>query len=204
MRRLILTILLVSVLFPNAYGVDLAGGPIGFFASMGSANSIIDSFAADNSLTIPALHLGLGIDMNASVFSFLQDLHMGLGIRYLSTSTGDAREASIVASLAGLYFWTGYQFGAFGFIVDVGGYRGVFSFPAARYESLAGWQGGLAGSVRYLAILTNHLSLRTGVSLQWLPIDEMQDRTGQRYRERGEPFLDFSGLSVSILLSWTF
>jgi hypothetical protein len=202
MRRIILAVLLVVIFFGNAYAVDLAAGPLGFFASMHNANSLIGSFAADNTITIPTLHLGWGMKMDASLFSPVQRLDIGLGMRYLSAITGDGREVSIEASLAGLCLWTGYQSGGFEFVADVGAYRGTFSFSAARYESLVGWQGGLTGSINYLAIAREHYSLKTAVSLQWLPIDEMHDTTGQRYRGRGESFLDFSGISVSILLSW--
>ena len=203
MRMLGVLIAIVIVCATGAYAVDLGGGPVGFFASMSHVNSLIDTLATDNMITLPALHVGWGMNMDVSLFSFMENMNTGLGMRYLNARTG-ARDVSIGASLAGLYAWTGYRMGAFHFAVDIGGYRGTFSFTAARYQNLVGWQAGATGSINYVAIATGHFSLGAAVSLQWLPIDEMHNDTGQKYRGRGAPFLDFSGISVSILLSWHF
>lgn len=203
MRKLGVLIAIVVVLAVSAYAVDLGGGLVGFFASMVYPNSLIDTFATDNVLTIPGLHVGWGMNMNVSLFSFMENIDMGLGIRYLNARTG-ARDVSVGASLAGMYAWGGYRIGRWQLAIDAGGYRGSFSFAAARYQNLVGWNGGVTGSVSYFAIATGTFSLGSAVSLQWLPIGEMHDTTGQRYRGRGAPFLDFSGVSVSILFSWNF
>ena len=202
MRKLvILIIFMISwVVTSSALGVE--GGLVGFYSPMDHTNTLIDLLETDADLVLPEIHTGWGLKGGVPLFSFLANARMGLGGRGLAARAA-TRDVSIQASLLGFYGWADYRIGNWRFAVDIGGYRGGFSFPAARYVELVGWGGGIAGSVSYMIIAAWNFSLGSTLSMQWLPINEMHDGSGQRYRERGTPFLDFSGISVSIDLGWS-
>lgn len=202
MRKLvILIVFMISWAVPSS-ALEVEGGLVGFYARMDHTNDLIDLFEVDGDLVLPEIHTGWGVRGDVPLFSFLGTGRIGLGGKGLAARAA-TRDISIQASLLGFYGWADYRIGNWRFAVDVGGYRGGFSFPAARYVELVGWGGGIAGSVSYMAISAWNFSLGSTLSMQWLPINEMHDVAGQRYRERGAPFLDFSGISVSIDLGWS-
>lgn len=202
MRKLGILIILMVCWASTASALEVGGGLAGFFARMDYLNTLIDLFETDNDLVLPEIHTGWGLKMDIPLFSFIESGWIGLGGRGL-VARATTRDISIQDSLLGLYAWGNYRIGSWRLAVDVGGYRGGFSFPAARYVELVGWGGGITGSISYTAICVWGFSLGSTLSLQWLPIYEMHDGVGQRYRGRGTPFLDFSGVSVSIDLIWS-
>ena len=202
MRKLVVLIIFMISWAVTSSALEVEGGLVGFYAPMDYTNALIDLFETDSDLVLPEIHAGWGLRGDVPLFSFLGNGRIGLGGRGLTARVG-TRDISIQASLLGFYGWADYCIGNWRFAVDVGGYRGGFSFPAARYVELVGWGGGIAGSIGYLAISAWNFSLGATLSMQWLPINEMHNGSGQRYRERGTPFLDFSGVSVSIDLGWS-
>lgn len=202
MRKLVVLIIFMMSWAVTSSALEMEGGLVGFYAPMDYTNTLIDLFETDTDLVLPEIHIGWGLRGDVPLFSFLENGRLGLGGRGLAARTG-ARDVSVQSSLLGLYGWADYRIGNWRFAVDVGGYRGGFSFPAARYVELVGWGGGIVGNISYRAISAWNFSLGSTLSMQWLPINEMQDGSGQRYRGRGTPFLDFSGISVSIDLAWS-
>ena len=176
---------------------------VGFASPMANVNSLIDQFELFADLQLPEMHTGVGLTITAPLLSFLERGRAGVGIRGLATRM-TSRDVSVRASLIGLCGMVDYRIGDWSLGIDLGAYRGGFSFLAARYVGLFGWGGGAVARVGYDYVLTSHITIDLDIALQWLPVYEMRDSDGQRYRGRGTPFLDFSGISASIGITWDF
>lgn len=179
--------------------VDVSIGYVG----LGHVNGLINDFADEYGADLSEMHVGVGGGLEIGAMRVLGAGEVTFGGRGLvSQQTG--RDASVSASLLGLCLGLGYDTGRLRASVDVGAYRGALTFSEARYVDLVGWGPGVAaqGEVRILS--RERLSATAGLSVRWLPIYEMEDSSGQTFRGRGTPFLDFSGISVSIGLQWRF
>ncbi|MCX6094879.1 MAG: hypothetical protein NTY63_08690 [Candidatus Bipolaricaulota bacterium] len=181
---------------------EMEGGLSAFYAPFAYANGLLAAYEEEAGATIPDLGLGIGGDFRMPIASFSDRLRGGVGGRVLGARVSE-RETDAAASLVGGYAWCEYRLGSWRFQTDLGVYRGTFDFAEARYAGLGGWGLGVAGRAGYRVPLGKRLSLGVAAGLEWLPVWEMTDASGQTYRGRGTPFVDFSGVSVSIELSWS-
>lgn len=191
---------LVALALP-AVATDLTIGLRGFTVSMGHINGLIEEFEQDAELDLSPLLAGAGIEADVGIFAMGDRGSIGFGGRGLLVRE-TFRDVTITASLVGLFARAEFAFGKWMAHVDAGGHRGTYSFPAARIPGLSGWGAGLGGGVAYRLPLTERFALALDLGLAWLPVPEMSDADGQKYRGRGTPFMDFSGISASIKLTW--
>jgi len=121
----------------------------------------------------------------------------------LATTSVRARDTTVNAAIVGGYAGLAYSIGGGHVSAAIDGYRGSFSFPAARYVDLAGWGVGVHGGVGYgIQLAGERLVLRLSLVAQWMPVWNLSDTEGLEYRGRGQPFLDFSGIGVSLGVEW--
>lgn len=194
---LILGLLLVSSTVLGASSVALNG----FSVAMEHVNGLIDAYGQDTGTDVESLRVGIGVEADVEVMSFGASTAVSVGGRSLFVRES-SRDITVSASLIGLYARAAVTLKRWAFAADLGGHRGAFSFPSARLVGLAGWGGGIGASVGYGIPVTDRIGLRLALGLRWLPVYEMEDGAGQKYRGRGTPFVDFSGIAVSMALSW--
>lgn len=194
-----LSLALVCVLPVLATGVTI--GLQGFSVSMEHINDLIEDFGDDGERGLSPLRTGAGCEISGSVLPIGGIGSLGLGGRVLfaRVTSGDT---TVATSMLGLFARTALTLGRWIAQIDAGVYRGTYSFPAVRAVDLSGWGAGLAGTVGYALPLSERFALAFDLGLRWLPIQEMRDPAGQKYRGRGTPFMDFSGISASIGLTW--
>ncbi|MCK5827881.1 hypothetical protein KAH43_05080, partial [Candidatus Bipolaricaulota bacterium] len=200
-KAMVLGLVICCVATVAGLGIEVNLGVIGGYGAFGHVNELVVAFEADNNLSIPELHTEWGLRCDIPVWSPTESARVGLGIMGLGARTS-SRDLVISSSLIGLNGSVDYQIGQLIAGIDLGAYRGTFSFPAGRIDDLSGWGVGIMGRVGYKGFTVGPFSLGATLSLQWLPIQEMTDASGQRYRGRGTAFLDFSGIAVSIDLGW--
>jgi hypothetical protein len=202
MRKLIVVALALSVgLGLSTLAVDLTIGLGGFSVSMEHINGLIEGFEQDAELGLSPLRTGAGVEANAALLPIGGSGALGFGGRGLFVREA-SRGVSITASMFGLFAQGGVSLGRWLATADVGAYYGTYSFPASRVVDLGGWGIGLAGRLGYALPVSERLAIVLDLGLRWLPIQEMKDPSGQRFRGRGTPFMDFSGISASIGLAW--
>jgi len=182
-------------------GIEVTLGILGGYGAFGNVNELVATFEEDNGLTLPDLHSVWGLKCDVPLWSPAENARVGVGLMGLS-AMASSRDLVIESALFGFNGWADYQLGQFSAGIDIGACRGSLSFPEARLVGLAGWGLGMTGRVSYKGIALGPFTIGTTLSLHWLPIQEMQDDGGQKYRGRGTAFLDFSGIAVSIDLGW--
>jgi hypothetical protein len=203
MKRLAVIALIIGLAAPSlAIGADVHIGLSGHSVAMGHVNELIETFEVDAGVALSPLRVAAGIEATAPVFSLGRIGTLAAGARYLMARTA-SRDASAAASLLGLLVRAQFGFGNWTATLDVIGSRGTFSFAEARFVGLSGLGAGLGGSISYRLGLTDRLGITAGVAAQWMAFNEMRDSGGQKYRGRGTPFVDFSGISASIGLTWS-
>lgn len=180
---------------------DLAMGLSGFSVSMAHINSLIEEFDVDAELGLAPLRTGAGVEVSGTILPIGEIGSLGVGGRGL-LAREVSRDVSINASMIALFAQGTLALGRWRASVDAGVCHGMFSFPAARVVSLSGFGVGLVGRAGYRLPVSERFALAFDLGLQWLSIPEMKDAGGQRYRGRGTPFMDFSGISASIGLTW--
>jgi hypothetical protein len=203
MRRLVVLAVCVVLGGVATSASDVTVALFGFASSMEHVNTLIEEYEVGVDQDLGEMHTGAGAELGMGLVSFLRTGRIGWGGRGVLARLS-TRDASIRSSLIGVYVKAEQSFGRWVAGADVGAYWGAFSFPQARFVGLTGWGPGVTGSVAYRLPLLSHIAFGADVRLQWLPIVEMKDAEGQRYRGRGTPFLDFSGVSASIELTWEF
>ena len=202
MKRYVIGVILLVVAFSCvATAVGVGGGILVTGVTMDYVNLAIDEYNTANTTSVSNLHLAWGGEAQVTVGNFW-GLIPSLGLRGLSASSVGQRE-HVAASLVGLYGGGTFFFGGWGLCADVGAYRGAFSFPAAGYDGLVGWSGGITGGVSYGLHFGSAIQIVLGLRLQWLPVWQLADSEGGMYASRDGAFLDFSGAGVSIGVSWT-
>jgi len=184
-----------------ALSTDLAVSLSGFSVSMEHLNTLIEEFDPDTELGLSPLRTGASAEVSGTLLSLGDIGSIGLGGRGLLVREV-SRDVSINASMIVLFAQGEVALGRWVAIIDAGACYGVFSFPAARLASLSGFGIGLVGRAGYRLPVSERFGLTFDLGLQWLSVPEMKDATGQRYRGRGTPFMDFSGISASIGLTW--
>lgn len=192
---------LVMCCVVTGFGIEVNLGILGGYGVFSNVNELVAIFENDNDLVLPDLHSVWGLKCDIPVLSPAESTRMGVGIMGLG-ARASSRDLVIASSLLGLNSWVDYQIGQLSAGIGIGACRGTFSFPEARLVDLSGWGVGIMGHVGHRGIEFGPFSLGATLLLQWLPIQEMSDGGGQRYRGRGTAFLDFSGIAVSIDLGW--
>ena len=191
--------LLVALSFPTC-GVGLGGSVWVGTVTMEAVNAIIESYNAANGADVPALDRAFGGEAEASLaVGFFAIPYVGL--RGAGVSAQTARER-VSASILGPYAGLAAELGRAWMSLDVGAYRGAFSFPAARYDGLEGWGIGVVGRAGYALPISSVLAAYASVSATWLPVSELRDAEGAVYGARTGAFLDFSGFSLSLGMRW--
>jgi hypothetical protein len=202
MRRLVAIALSgVLVCALPTLAADLAMGLSGFSVSMAHINTLIEEFDPDTELDLSPLRTGAGIEVSGTVLPIGDIGSIGVGGRGLLVREV-SRDVSINASMIALFAQGKVALGRWMASVDAGACYGMFSFPTARLVSLSGFGVGLVGRAGYRLPVSERFALTFDLGLQWLSVPEMKDAVGQRYRGRGTPFMDFSGISASIGLTW--
>lgn len=174
---------------------------LGFSVAMGHINELVDGFNLDSEVELGALRAGAGIELAGDVATIGSAVSLGVGGRGLLSRVSE-RDVAATALLFGVFGRGTYALGRWFASGDLGAYLGSFSFPSARLTGLRGVGLGLGGRIGYALPFTDRLGLDIQLGLEWMPIQQMTDAAGQKYRGRGTPFMDFSGLSVSIGVIW--
>ena len=202
MKRYALAVILFVLAFSCvATALGMSGAALVTSVTMDNVNLAIDEYNTANSTSVSGLHLAWGGEAQVSVGSF-GGLIPSLGLRGLSASSVGQRE-HVAVSAVGFYVGGSFILGGWGLCADVGAYRGAFSFAAGGYDGLVGWSGGITGGVSYSLHLGSAIRITLGLRLQWLPVQQLTDTGGGVYASRNGAFLDFSGVGVSIGVSWT-
>jgi len=173
------------------------------YAGFGHVNGLIEEFAELNGSELSTLHVALGGGVSVGSITVLGPGSIVAGLRG-GFAARSWREAEVSASVLGVCAGYEYVTGRFAGILDVGIYRGSFDFSEARYVRLAGWGPGIRVAADYKVLSRESLDLYIAASVQWLPVQAMSDPSGQTFRGRGTPFLDFSGISLSMGVEWRF
>lgn len=186
---------------PAGAAVVLDAEFVSSYCVMENPNEILAQLGSDLGIDVPGLHTGfggrlqLGFDpqgLLAPVYVAISGLAMSAGTRDVSASAGLVEFCFGVKLDAARWQFSG------GFGVQ----RGTFELPAGRMVGLAGWGACLEAGGRYEFALAPKLSATLTLRGQWAAIHEMEDRTGQKYRGRGMPFVDFTGMSISMGINW--
>jgi len=172
-----------------------------FTVVMKHVNELVESFEQDAGTDIGRLSVGMGVEADIDVLSIGPATSVAVGGRALFSRQA-SRDIEVEASLLGLYARGRLAWGRLAVAVDVGGHRGAFSFAEARLVGLSGWGGGVGARVEYGLPVLDRFEVRASVGLRWLPVYEMKDVAGQKYRGRGTAFMDFSGIVASMALNW--
>jgi len=178
-----------------------SAGVSGFTVSMGHVNELIRSFGQDSQVEIEELRVGIGMNAAVDILSLGDMWSFAVGGKGLFARES-SRDVTVSSSLIGLFARATFSLGRLQADLDLGAHRGALSFPDARLLGLSGWGAGLALRVGYGLPITDRLGVTASLGLQWLPVMEMRDGAGQKYRGRGTPFVDFSGIAGSIALNW--
>jgi len=206
MRRFgVLGILLIVVACPTA-AVSVGGSLLAIASSMSYVNEIIGTYEDSAGVEVGSLHTGLGACIDVGLVDVIGAIDGVLAIRSGSVSIHDeTREENveIEAGFLGVAVGASTEWGPVEVTADAGIYRGTFEFAAVRYVGLTGWAPGASIGVQYTLALSRQLSAGVGAQLQWVAFYQMKDSSGQTFRARGTPFVDFTGLCVSIGLEWT-
>jgi hypothetical protein len=202
MRRMKTIVTAAALLLGLSAGASgFSGEIVGLSVAMGHVNELIDGYNADADVELATLRAGVGVEVAGDLAIVGSAITLGAGGRGLLART-TKRDVSLTASLVGLFARGAYAAGPWRASADVGAYFGSLSFPSARLVGLRGLGVGLAGRIGYVLPVTSALGFDIHVGLEWLPVQEMTDSAGQKYRGRGTPFMDFSGLSASIGVIW--
>jgi len=198
-RGMLVLAVLIGGVSLSAFGItiELEAGTV----AMANVNALIDDF---NEADVPELaHLNVGVGLGGAipVYRFANFGILSVGARG-TIARQSARDASIVATSLGLLARFDAAFGRWTGSGEFYAGRGQLDFAAERLAGLTGWGLGLGGSISYGFPVMKRLSATAAVGFRWHPISEMSDDSGQKYRGRGTPFVDFSGLSASIGMKW--
>lgn len=200
-KQLIALVLICLAVSYTAVAVGISGNLLVSMVAMDQVNLLIDQYNGANQAEVSGLRLGWGAEADVS-FGELAGIIPCVGLRGMVASSTAQRE-KVQSSLVGFYVGGTFQLGPLGLSTDIGAYRSSFSFPAAQYEGLTGWSGGIIGEASYTLRLTSALQVSLGVRLHWLPVQKLHDAEGGVYELREGAFLDFSGIGLSIGLAWT-
>jgi hypothetical protein len=171
------------------------------YCVMENPNEILTRLGSDLGIDVPGLNMGfggrlqLGFDPQgplAPVYVAISGLSMSAGTRDVSASAG----------LVGFFFGAKLDVARWQFSGGFGVQRGTFELPAERLLGVAGWGACLEAGARYEFAVAPKLSATLTLRGQWAPIYEMEDGAGQKYRGRGMPFVDFTGMSASMGINW--
>lgn len=171
------------------------------YCVMENPNEILTRLGSDLGIDVPGLHTGfggrlqLGFDPRgplAPVYVAISGLAMSVGVRDVAASAGFLGFClGAKLDVARWQFWGGF-----------GVQHGAFELPAERMVGLGGWGACLEAGAGYDLPLGPNLSVTLTLRGQWAPVYEMEDRAGQKYRGRGVPFVDFTGMSASMGINW--
>jgi len=171
------------------------------YCVMENPNEILTRLGSDLGIDVPGLNMGfggrlqLGFDPQgplAPVYVAISGLAMSAGTRDVSASAG----------LVGFCLGAKLDVARWQVSGGFGVQRGTFELPAERLVGLEGWGACLEAGARYEFAVAPKLSATLTLRGQWAPIYEMEDRTGQKYRGRGMPYVDFTGMSASMGINW--
>lgn len=202
MKRLFIAVSFTLLLLPCiALAGSVSGGILVSTVGMGQANLLIDQYNTANQTQVDKLSFAWGGELSVSMWRFI-GLRPFAGLRFLTTSSTTQRE-SVTSSLLGTYVGGTFPLAFINLSADIGVYRGTFSFPAARYSQLSGWGVGATGGIIYSFSLGPVFRIGIGIKLHWLPVEELRDSEGGVYVPREGPFLDFSGISGVLNITWS-
>lgn len=203
MRGKVIFLVIVWTFFSGCLlaAMDIEGGLTLTTVRMATLNAEIDHQNELLHADLPPLHVGWGGKLGVVFPIWRFPLESHVGGRVLSPSVEGAGE-TVQASIAGIYAGATYSLGSWRIGADVGSYRSGLSFPLAGYDGLTGGGWGVLGRVEYTFRFFQRFLVGIGFDLCWLPIDTMVDAFGMTYLGRGGPFLDFSGIGISVGLSW--
>jgi hypothetical protein len=171
------------------------------YCVMENPNEILTRLGSDLGIDVPGLNMGFGgrLQLGFDPQGPLAPVYIAISGFGLSAGT---RDVSASAGLIGFIFGAKLDVAHWQFSGGFGAQRGTFELPAERLVGLAGWGACLEAGAGYELPLGPKLSATLTLRGQWAPIHEMADRTGQKYRGRGMPFVDFTGLSASMGINW--
>jgi hypothetical protein len=203
LRRVMLAGVAVAVALALQVGaaVVLDAEFVSSYCVMENPNEILTRLGSDLGIDVPGLNVGFGgrLQLGFDPQGPLAPVYFGISGLAMSAGT---RDVSASAGLLGLCLGAKLDLAHWQFSGGFGVQRGTFELPAERMIGLEGWGACLEAGARYGFPLGPKLSATLTLRGQWAPIYEMEDRTGQRYRGRGMPFVDFTGLSASIGINW--
>jgi hypothetical protein len=201
MKQVLFVLLVITVVFAQiAVGLDIGGDALLWLVGMQQANLLVADYNQTNEEDMPELSLALGGEVEMGLLPVM-GFDTLAGVRALSCSTSAEREKAST-SLFGGYIGASFDVGSLSAGVDIGAYRGTFSFLAQGYEDLSGWGFGITGRTAYSLAIGPALELKIGISLQWLPIEKLHDSSGGVYALRDGPFLNYSGIGGLLGITW--
>jgi hypothetical protein len=193
---------LVIFIVYAAAGMEFTGWGEFSSASMSNVNAQIALYGEDHHVPVGEIHSTWGIGLGASFPFSVFGVKPGIYGRALLATGGGAEETPVDASALGIAAGGTFEMGAWSARADIGLYHGAFSFARAGYDGLGGLGVGANATVAYRMALPAGFSLSVAGLLRWIVIGEMTDSTGESYGGRGLPFLDFSGIGVSVGVTW--
>lgn len=171
------------------------------YCVMENPNEILTRLGSDLGIDVPGLNMGFGGRLQLGFDPQGPLAPVYVAISGLAMSAG-ARDVSASASLLGFCFGVKLDVTRWQFSGGFGVQRGTFVVPAERMVGLEGWGACLEAGGRYEFAVAPKLSATLTLRGQWAPIYEMENRAGQKYRGRGMPFVDFTGISASMGINW--
>jgi len=202
MHRLIgLMIVFVVGIGLTACGLSLSGDFQAALVSMEHINGVIGDLVEATDVDLQPLSVGFGFGAAVSLLELARIGTLSVGLEGLVARQVD-RDASVEASSLGAFTRAELARGRFRFAIDLLLARGSLDFASARLAHLAGWSLGARACVGYTLPITKALLVGVRLGYRMSPFHEMVDRSGQTYRGRGTPFMDFSGVSASIGVEW--
>ena len=170
--------------------------------NMAHVNTEIGAYADQHHESISGIHVAWGGAIQSGLGFSILGMEPTLGVRVLLAAT-ESGGGTIGSSLLGVSIGGLYRFGAWSVRGDLNMYRGTFSFVRGGYDGLSGLGIGAAAAAGYAIRLGQKVQVRLEVGLQWLPVDEMTGADGVAHQGRsGEPFLDFTGVGVTVGVTW--
>lgn len=180
--------------------IDFGANILATTISMSTIGDMIDLYNDVNDSDIRPLSSALGAEFQGSV-SVNPWLSANIGVSLQGAQTGTDRE-KVTTTLLGLFAGPQIYFGAWFASVELGLNRTSFSFPASFYESLRGWSMGVSSSIGYSFGITQTLTAEVATQFQWIPVYRLRDPEGGVYQARDGAFLSYTGIGLSIGITW--
>lgn len=171
------------------------------YSLMENTNSLLAELGAQADLEIPPLNVGYGLRLRAG-FDLDGPIPAVYGTLWGEKATTGVRDISATVGFLGAGAGGSVKFRDW--LVSTGLCVGAASMdiPSLRMADLSGLGFGLELSAAYAFRITSGWSATFCLGGRWLSVQEMTDAVGQKYRGRGMPFVDFTGLVASIGITW--